>query len=275
MTQVDIYKYTDITKFLGDRWLSLRKGNERFSLRSLSKNIGFSSHTVLHDVIRGKRRVSKLYARKISIALQLTEDEMSYLDLLINYSAKKDSNDGQVLLEKLNEQARKREVQNTMHTFDDQRIQAIPLCFFILELLIKENIPNNPTYIQRKIIPSYTIGEVERAINLLLDAKMIVKTENLLVRHCSNFVYSLQDVPNIALRIYHQELCRLAMHAVATQKIEDREFNGVCLNVDLNKMNDIKSFLRNFIVDFISRFEATPDVANGTLQVNLHAFRVT
>jgi uncharacterized protein (TIGR02147 family) len=80
---VNIYNYKCANKYFADKWMVLRANGERYSIRSISRNLGITSHSILHEIIHGRRKISKKYIEKISLLFNLKKNELEYFELLV------------------------------------------------------------------------------------------------------------------------------------------------------------------------------------------------
>lgn len=271
---IDVYKFEDPREFLLEVFETSKKDLAKFSIRKFAQNIGLNTHTSLYQMMKGDRKIPINTIRGISNYLKLGPDESAYLDLINALSLatteaqRHEIKEGMKFLSKKNVQE--------ITVIDDFEIQKSPLYSFILELIDLSPLINNPELIQKKLCHNFNTLEIDTMVKLLLDRKFILLTkDNYLVKGPEKYFFSKQDQKNIALRMYHKKLCDLAAASIDMQAIEDREYNGVALNVDYTKLPEIKLYLRDVVKDFIARFSDPHSINSTTYQLNTHLFKVT
>lgn len=84
-----IFEYDNYRSFLADYVAWQRSSNHRFSLRFLALKAGFSSHSFLDNVIRGKRNLTLESLRKVAKYLRLGRRETAFFQHLLLYNQAK------------------------------------------------------------------------------------------------------------------------------------------------------------------------------------------
>lgn len=93
----DLYRYDDFRAFLRDAFEARKRTDPATTHRSFAKAAGIANVGYLHDVIIGKRALSRNQCLKIARALQLKEAETDFLWLLAQFGQAKKADDRQRL----------------------------------------------------------------------------------------------------------------------------------------------------------------------------------
>lgn len=78
-----ILDYSDPNQFLADRWNSIKERNPNMSIRGFARILKLGSHTPIHLMIIGKRRISKNYILILSTYFKLNEAEFKHFLKLV------------------------------------------------------------------------------------------------------------------------------------------------------------------------------------------------
>lgn len=88
---MDVYQYNRAESLLKDLHLKKKEGDPKFSLRGWSRELGMKTHTPLQLMLASKRPIPKKYIPGFRQTLNMSEDEITYLEALIDFQrAKKD-----------------------------------------------------------------------------------------------------------------------------------------------------------------------------------------
>ncbi len=83
---IGVFDYLDYRKFLADYYRAKKAVNKSFSHRLFARKAGFRSTGFFSEVLSGKRKLSREYARKFAQALNLDEKEREFFDLLVAFT---------------------------------------------------------------------------------------------------------------------------------------------------------------------------------------------
>jgi uncharacterized protein (TIGR02147 family) len=93
----DLYRYDDFRAFLRDAFAYLKQQTPSTTHRSFAQAAGIANVGYLHDVILGKRALSRNQCLKIASAFDLKEAEIDFLWLLAQFGQAKKADDRQRL----------------------------------------------------------------------------------------------------------------------------------------------------------------------------------
>lgn len=269
----NIYLYSSAVDFLLDQWKDLKKKNPRFSIRAWAKRMGLGSHSTLYLSMFKNKSFAPQLVDALTTYFKFNAVEDEYFKTLILSTECKDEEELASLKEKLNFLGRKIASQPTY--IYDQQIQANPLSFFILELVELIRLPNSPSKIKGLLKVDYSLEEVQTILDVLIKSGFLkISPDNYLSRDKSRYLFSEPDSINSAVKDYHEKLCALASKTIKKQTMHEREFNGITLNINLNRLPEIKAYVRNFVQDFTLMFDE-PSAENGsTYQLATQVFKI-
>ena len=267
-----VFEYMDPNVFLKDRWEALKLEKPQLSLRSLSHYFNVSSHTSIHQMILGKRKISQQYVVKFSEYFSLTEKEAEYFDCLVKFSKEMEGAAKNHFFDKL-QSLRPKKIESIM-IMKNFEIQKNPIHGYIMELTELMDTPNNYGFIQKKLKVNYNSFDIKKAVELLTEEKFLATDEKGFLRKVHKNLYSTQDVRNQALVEYHKTLCEHASKAIESQGIKDREYNAYTFNIEKEKLGSIKQDIRNFISELSIRYEKNINEANATYQFSSQFFQI-
>jgi len=270
---ISVYSYLNPNTFLADNWTAVKLKNNSLSIRILAKELGLGAHGPLHQMLVGKRQISKNMVPKIADYFKLNEDETLYFDFLVKLSHASDSKAVNYYTMMMRKLAPKKG--ESFRQIVDFSLQKSPLNYFILELANLRELPNDWKIIQKRLALKFDQKEIQEAIKVLIDAKRLEIKNKILVPTENENYTSIPDTLNLAARNNHIELCRLAAEAIESQALSEREYNAYTFNIDQNQLPEIKKALRKFVTSLADKFEIKDaQKANASYNLNLHFFKV-
>lgn len=269
-----IYEYTDPGAYLRDHFHKKKKINSSFSIRIWAQRLGLKGHSLLSEVIHGKRKIPTTLVLPLSEYLKLRGIEKSYFEAIVEYSRAQDKKHKSYAEEKLNKIKNRHEKKLKRTVVDDFSPFEDPLSFFVLEAASLFQIPSAGTvdFLFHVFNGKFPKFKIKRLVNLLVEKNFLSQGKYL--RRNFAYIYSQSDELNHSLQSYHRNLLILAEHALKELPLNSREFNGVSINVSKNKIQEIKSYLRNCLDEYIKKFESPCDEGDYVTQLNMQWFTV-
>jgi len=265
-----IYDYQDPRRFLLD-WLVARQATEPgFSVRKWAKKMALS-HALLVMLLQGKRGLRLKHVPALSLGMDLTPAEKTYLQALIELAEAK-SIEAETLarnwIRELNPgaQVRTREI-------DEFEMISSWIHFAILALCQTEDFDGTRTYFKKRLEPRATAVEVRAAVSRLFSLGLLGTLPNGKIFAAQSQVSTKNDRASAAVRKYHSDVSQLASQAVQEQDVLEREFQSLAIAVHRDQIPMVKEMIRKFrsqLVEALSERKGT-DVYN----VNLQFFRLT
>jgi uncharacterized protein (TIGR02147 family) len=112
---------------------------------------------------------------------------------------------------------------------------------------------------------------VEETLERLVSLEVLKKVGSNYERQ-SKHISSTVDTMNKAVQEHHKKVLELAINQLEKQAVEDREYNGVTLNIRKKDISKIKLSLRELVDQVIQEFEAPAGEGEDTYQLNMQFF---
>jgi uncharacterized protein (TIGR02147 family) len=173
----DIFQYLDYRGFLAD-WFSYRKTiDPDFSLRVFSRSpvLELSSSSFISAVLKGRKNLSQALRLRFGRALKLKPAELDYFDALVRANQSKSREEKAHFLAQLN-----RHHSPPAHTLAEEEHRYYSRWYYsvVWHYFGMRQDRNNPALIARAIHPALTAQQVEEAIRVLLELKLIKRLAN-------------------------------------------------------------------------------------------------
>ncbi len=216
---------------LKDTLLKRQRVNSRYSLRAFAKDIDLHPST-LSNVIKGKRALPLKSAAGVVEKLSLSPKEKTYfMESLLRVKTNIDN--------------------IAINRFDDRfmldesyyRIIAEWEHFAVLELF------EIASQVNREVVASkfnITLERAESVLNNLLFSKLIYKDEYDNYQKTNQGVKTTEDVKCQALKESHKETLSIGIQKLDEIEVELRDFSSTTVAVDLEKLPEAKTIIREF-----------------------------
>lgn len=270
---LDIYSYSKVTEFLEDAWKEKRKLNSQFTIRAWAQNMGIKHHAFLYDMINGKRKVPKSSIPKFVQSLNLDTNESLYFECLVDLSRARSQEERNFYMERMKAFLPQKNM--TFSELESFRLLRDPLHYFISEMVLLKDFNPDPAWIKKRLAFKTSEMDITDAIERLITLDILREDpEGRLIR-VDRFIASKSDVTDLALQDFHKDLSDKAKLAIENQNVLEREFRSMTLNFDLKDMPEAKEFIREFVKEFLLRFDKTTSPEREVYHMNLQFFAVT
>lgn len=239
-----IFNYESVDEFLKDELSRRTKSNSRYSLRSFARNLGVSPGA-LSEVLRGQRPLSLKVVPRIAKAIGLNATEGRHLLQLVQKAKalkNKDVADLENHVQTRDEHALSEEVFNLISEWHH---------FAILSLTEVDGFQWNAVWIARRLGISRL--QAQMAMDLLLRLQLIEKRAGTYQGRNSS-ILSTQDIPSQAIRAYHRKMLEMAIEALDTQAVENREISGSGFALDPAHLPLLKKEIAQFQDRLIAKY---------------------
>lgn len=269
MMEPSIFEYIDYRKFLADYYNNKKKTSKYFSYRYFSNKIGLNSPSFLKQVIDGKRNLTPHMIERFCNALNLKQKEARYFRSLVLFNQAKTIGE-------------KQEYYNLLKTFIEN-VQEEILCpeqydYFstwylpvIRELICAYNFKDNYEKIAKMLIPNIQPFEVKKAIDFLLNLKLIERTPEGSYRHIHSALTVNSNITSFAIRSFTKKMIELAAEALESFDKRERNISGITMGISKEAYHLILAELEAFkdrIKIIVNRDKKTEQV----YQINISLF---
>jgi uncharacterized protein (TIGR02147 family) len=231
----EIYEYLDYRIFLKDYYVEHKTRNPSFSYGAFARLAKFKSKGLLHDVLSGKKSLSKESAFRIAEAMKLDEKAISYFQLLVDYGQATTLKEKSFLFRKLGDTgplSKVRQLREDGYEFYSQWYYHT-----LLEVLPLIRFRGDYEALGQMLNPPISAKQARKGMELLLQLGLIVETRTGF-QLSDKLLSSGEDVQAMALRDFHLQNLEMAARAIDSVARPDRDLS--CLVVALSKPGFIK-----------------------------------
>ena len=232
----------NIQKLLNEKFTEMRLKNSSYSMRAFARKLGLQPSAV-HEILKGKRRISHKIATIIADKLLLDPTERANLLREFPQKLSKKSKFKEGKSEELNR------VKLSTQQFE---LIADWSHYAILNLLETKNVKTDvPSMAKRLCLSEKRIKE---SLRNLFELNLITLEDGVLKRTFAK-VNSTDDVKNLSLQLLHSNDMEMAKEKMQTVDVKFRDFTSFTLPFDLRLMPKVKEMIRKFQDDLVDLME--------------------
>ncbi len=265
--------HLDCIQYLERIYQHVKSQCESYSYIQFAYDLGFSGTNVIHQVIRGYRKLTLKSAKKISTALELKGTQKKFFETLVEYRNEVASVKRDEIFSRLVEL--KMEV---LESVNDQRwLRFFSMWYYqiVLEILALDEFQNDLSWIAAQVNPPIKEKQVEESIELLINLGLIeFDAETNRYKHLKPTISSGHEVSGIGFIRYHQKMIELAKESITRVKSDKRDISSVTFSCDQEALTDLKSMIHTFNETVQARLE-TVDKKSNVFQLNIQLFPVS
>lgn len=239
-----IFDHLDYREYL-ERYFAFRKSLDvTFSLRNFSKlpDLALSSSSFISAVLSGRKNLSQNLRVRFARAMELKPGETEYFELLIQFNQSKSAEERNHYFRQLSRfhGSKARVLHEGQYRFYTHWYYGAVWNYFGIH-------PdrNNPALIGKCLWPPLSPQQVEEAIRLLLDLKLIKKLANgyaVTDRHLATG----KSFRGTAARQHHREYSALAMESMERTPADARRMHVTSFSISATGLDRIKACVDSF-----------------------------
>jgi len=268
---VNIFDYSSYRDFLKDFYQE-RKKKGGYTYRDFSKSAGMNSSSWLLLLINGSKNLTPESILRVAAAVGLKKKETDYFELLVHYTQAKTTESKNHYYQKMLVLKRKLNLVNL--TEDQFNYFANWYHPVIRSLITKVSQPHDYPQIAKLLIPAITPREVEKSLELLLRLGLIEKANEGAYRQTSVILSTGDEVSNMSMVHYHQEISKLASEAFERMPPEHMDISSLTLGISAEDFEKIKTKIREFRKE-IMRIAQESTNEDRVCQLNFQLFHVS
>jgi uncharacterized protein (TIGR02147 family) len=268
----EVRSYSDYRIFLKDFFLYKKTQNSSYSHRVFIRKAEMSSPSHLKMVIDGKRNLTGKTLKKYIGAIGLKKKEANFFSLLVNYNQETNHEEKIALFQEIMNERRKKglsDIEEVQYDFLSKWHYVAIYC-----LLDLKGFKSDPAWISSKLKKKVSLQNIEKALNELKRLKLITENDQGELVQTNGPLDTSDQVQNLAFRTYHKNMGELAISSLENEKVEHREFNGVTIPIDVNKLSEVKEMIRAFRRE-LNEVASNMENPNEVYQMNIHFFPLT
>lgn len=266
----DIFQYQDFRGFLKDVFEYKKAHSEGFSLRTLAKEMGLSTHAHFFDVMYGRNLTEKffpLYVRWLNLDVK----QERYFSALVSYAQAKRESDKRLAFHemvKLSPQLVTLQMDARYVRFFEHWYQ--PILLALLTLHPKER---DPELLAHLFKPRIKPKEVEEALTLLQEYELLYwdsEKGNWVLQN--RFLNAEDTTRKMALQPYHRKMQELGIHHYENH-YEQQQFASMTLATTPETMLKVRELIRKCRQEIVDLVRQDPG-EELLMQVNMQTFEI-
>lgn len=267
--ELNIFEYGNYRGYLKDMYQLLKKEKASFSFRYFSKIAGFSSPNFLKLVMEGNRNLSPESIEKFSTALKFNKKEadffrnLVYLNQATTLEEKKFYAD---LLLKSRQFKQAHPLKKTQYEYYTNWF-TIP----VRELVATKNFKEDPEWIAKQLIPSIKASEAKKALQDLLDLKLIERNNQGKLVQTDVIITTGDDVDSTSVKAFHKEMIQKGSQSLDRYHYKERDISCVTLGISQKNIDKLKEITNRFRQEILELAKNEED-AERVYQVNVQTF---
>ncbi len=269
---LNIYEFLDYREFLKAYYCYNKEVVPRFSHRTMSKSMGFTSPNYLKLIIDKKRHLGKDSLEKVISGLKLKKKEAKYFYYLVLFAkakAREEKNYYYGIIAGLRGN-------KTISPIYENQFKYYSEWYNIVLREIVNNQPIDLDYkeIAKKVVPPILPKEVKKAVGLLEELNFIKKTKDGRFIQSSTLLNTDDEVHSLFLKNFHTKMIDLARQSLEKFPSEKREISSCTVKVSEKGFKRLKERLQDFRKEILQIAKEDADV-DRVAQVNFQLFPVS
>lgn len=253
----DIFQYHDYRVFLKDwvEWLKVKRGG--YSLRTLATEAGFSC-AYLPLILAGKRKLTEKGQRKLIPVIQISQQEKSYLVLMIQAIEGSKDEQAQAL-----EQMQRLKAYRSANPRETEVFRYLTRWFYVAlrELTALPQFQPDPKWIQEKLQGNLSLEEVEQALHFLVTNDFLKPDAQGKLRATEKDIRCIGQVFSSALRKFHHQMIGISLNALDTSPKDSHLIMGHTTTLSKKQFPKVQRILENALreIEKLGQEEKDPD----------------
>ena len=239
----------------------------------MAKKAGFKNRGFLHNVISGRKNISKSSVYKLSQALRLSKTEAAYFDNLVFFNQAEDLNERNHFFNSLQSirNRDKKSVQRKRMRQDQYEYYTTWYHSAIRSLLDLFEFSGDYQKLASRVFPPVTPKQARESVQLLTRLGLVQKTENGIYSVTEKHITTGDEIRNLAALNFHRECARLAGFAITTIPKNRRHITGTTLGISEEGYHRICSEINDFRKRIIAIVD-NDEKCDRVYQMNVHLF---
>jgi uncharacterized protein (TIGR02147 family) len=273
---LNIFEYTDFRKYLADWFEEKKKTQPAFSYTSFAQKAGFSDRGFLHNVIHGKRSLTKGSLIKVSQAIGHSKAEAEYFENLVFFNKSADLKDRNYFYEKLNgvKSTEKAAVKALQTRKDQYEFYSKWYHCAVRSLIDMYPFKDDFRWLAKNVFPPITPRQAKQSVQLLEKLGLIQRQKNGTFKLTSKSITTGSEIVSLAVQNFHKEAADLAKNALERVPLDKRNITGLTLGISEKTYLKLCEEIRQFRSKIV-RIAEQDEEADRTYQLTFHLFPIT
>jgi len=237
-----------------------RETEPEFSIRKESARIGNLSHSLVSQVTRGNRPITRDRVPHFSALLGLKTSETNYLDQWVaserTESVPQNSASKGVVLKKRSAPSN--------HFLKDW------LNVYVKDAFGLKGASPEPQKIHRALGGIAPLSRIQKSIEFLLKEGFLRRTVDGRIVKNDCITTTTDDIPDAKIRAFHKQALEIAKQAIETYPTDRRRANTLIMTLSPSSTQKLNGLLTHFYEQLIQFLEEHPDDDEQLYQVTLN-----
>lgn len=272
----DITTFTDSRAFLLAWYEETKLKHPGFSYQVFSESAGIKSRGFLHNVIQGKRKLSRTNIFGLSQAMRLNKHEADYFENLVSFNQAKSLRERTHFYERLSSiktgsrAAKGPElVRNDRFEFYSELYHGV-----VRSLIGMHGFKGDYEWLAKAVRPRITLRQAKKSVELLARLGFIEKQKDGSFNNTNASIATPPEVENLAVQNFHRQAGELGLKALNELPKEERNITGVTLGISDKTYKAICGEIQAFRARLLRLAEAD-EKADAVYHLNLQLFPVS
>lgn len=274
MNRPNLFIYDNYRNYLKDWFSWMKETKSGFSYRAFSMWSGFKSPNHLLLVINNQRNIALASLGKYFEVLKLNQSERKYFELLVKFNQAPDMASKTSYFKELSVYWLRRG-----HLLEAEQLTYLSNWYYtaIREMVNLKDFKENGAWIAKKLGGLITSAQAKKAIQILIDLKMLRRNENNKLVQTSNYVTTGNEVASISAYLYHRQMIKLAYDSLKEKASSIRNITALTFTIKKSDYDMVLSEINDFRKRVISALQnrSTQDEDDDLYQLNIHFFPIT
>jgi uncharacterized protein (TIGR02147 family) len=269
----NVFEYTDYRKYLTAWFEEKKKVQPAFSYALFAQKAGFTDRGFFHNVIHGKRDLTKESLVKVSLAIGHTKAEAEFFENLVFFNKATSLKDRNYFYEKLNGvKSSEKAAVKALETRKDQYEFYSQWYYSAIRSFIEMHpFKDDYTLLARSIYPKIKPKEAKRAILMLEKMGLIKKNGKGFFEVSDKTITAGKEIVQLGLLNFHLQTAELAKKALQELPMGKRNISGLTLGISRETYDIMCKEIEAFQSKLLAMAEKD-DKADGVYQLNFNFF---
>jgi uncharacterized protein (TIGR02147 family) len=272
----NVFEYTDFRKYLADWFEEKKKAQAAFSYTTFAQKAGFSDRGFFHNVIHGKRGLTKESLVKVSQAIGHSKAEGEYFENLVFFNKAAGLKDRNYFYEKLSSvksaghaAVKVQQIRKDQYEFCSSWHHVVVRSLIDLYPEIKDH-----AQLAKMVYPAIKPKQAKKSVELLLRLGLIEKRTNGGWKIGSKVLSTGKEVQSLAVQHFHLACMELAAKALRELPGNKRNISGLTLGISQKAYEKICEIIYSSQEKILEVAEKDTD-SDRVYQLNFQLFPVS
>jgi uncharacterized protein (TIGR02147 family) len=271
---VNIFEYTDFRAYLQRCFEEKKTKNPNFSYQVFTRMVGFTNKGFIFNIIKGKRKLSKLHCYKFSKALRHTKEEADYFENIVAYSLatndeERDYYYGQALQCKSGTAAPAYQLRKDQYEFYSQWYHSA-----IRALINLQPFKDDYHQLSQKLSPPITKKQAQKSVQLLERLGLISRGGDGNYHMTKTKIKTGDEISQTAKNRFHFECTELAKNSILSSSPSARSITSLTLGIS-ERTYEMICKEEQLFKEKIARLANSEEKADRVYQYQLILFPLT